>query len=139
MAIASRKGKSRPGRPSLYKSALAGRICERLADGETLRRICRDEGMPTRRTVTNWLLVHEDFRQLYARARDIQADLFAEEVVDIADDRRGDLVPGKDGKPTPDWENVQRSRLRVDARKWFAGKVAPKKYGERIMQELSGP
>ncbi|MEX3667997.1 hypothetical protein AB3X82_07315 [Paraburkholderia phenoliruptrix] len=80
----------------------------------------------------------------YARAREAQADTLADEMLDIADDGRNDWMErlGRDDTPlgwTVNGEAVQRSRIRLDARKWLAGKIAPKKYGEKIMQEVSGP
>ncbi len=81
-------GAKKKGRPSLYTEALAAKICRRLAEGETLRAICRDEAL------------------------------------EIADDALGDWTADKDGKKTFDHEHVQRSRLRVDTRKWAAGKLA---------------
>src|SRR6266404_4568495 len=127
------------GRPSTYAPALGLAICERLVDGESLRAICNDAEMPARLTVFRWLAAHPDFCNQYARAREAQADALAEEVLAIGDDARGDLVVDADGKVTTRWENVQRSRLRCDNRKWFCAKVAPKKYGDRVTAELSGP
>jgi len=94
--------------------------------------------MPARLTVFRWLAAHPDFCNQYARARELQADALAEEVLAIGDDARGDLVIDADGKARTNWENVQRSRLRCDNRKWFCAKVAPKKYGDRVTAELSG-
>jgi hypothetical protein len=127
------------GRPSLFKASVAEKLCTLLVEGRTLRAICADASMPSKATVMRWLAQHEEFRDQYARAREAQADTLAEEVIEIADDGAGDMVQDEDGKERVDWENVNRSRLRVDARKWFASKVAPKRYGERISQELSGP
>lgn len=133
-----RKSKRSRGRPSSFKPAIAAKICERLANPETLRAICGDETMPAKSTVMRWLAQHAAFRDQYARAREDQADAIAEEILEIADDAGADVVV-ENGKPRVDWENVNRSRLRVDARKWFAGKVAPKRYGDRVAQEISGP
>jgi hypothetical protein len=129
------------GRPSIFDSETAKRICERIADGETLRQICSDPSMPAKTTVLRWLsrAEHAEFRDQYARARELMGDSLAEEVIAIADDDAGDVVSDGKGGSTLDWQNVQRSRLRVDARKWFASKVAPKRYGDRLVQELSGP
>src|SRR5438132_622777 len=75
------------GRPSLFKTSVADVICRRLADGETLRAICSNPAMPAKATVMRWLAQHPEFRDRYARAREVQADVLAEEVIDIADDR----------------------------------------------------
>ncbi len=122
------------GRPSLYTDALAAEICRRLAEGETLRSVCRDEAMPDKATVLRWLAdkAKADFRAQYTYAREMQADALFDEALVIADDASGDWVVGQDGKKTLDHENIQRSRLRVDTRKWAAGKLAPKKYGDKL-------
>lgn len=112
------------GRPSLYTEDVAAEILERLAEGESLRSICEDAGMPTRAAVHLWVLAdREGFSVRYARARAIQAEVLAEEILDIADTE-------------PD---VQRARLKIDAIKWYSSKVAPKRFGDRITQELTGP
>ncbi len=122
------------GRPSLYTEALAAKICRRLADGEPLRSICRDKVMPDKATVLRWLAdkAKADFRDQYAHAREMQADALFDEVLEIADDVSGDWSTDKDGKKSLDHEHVQRSRLRVDTRKWAAGKMAPKRYGDKL-------
>ncbi len=91
--------------------------------------------MPAIRTVMYWLQRHEDFMQQYARAREIQAELLAEEIIEIADDSSGDVIVDDDGKEQTNHERVARSRLRVDARKWYASKLAPKRYGDRIQHD----
>ncbi|HDL7100129.1 TPA: hypothetical protein PXM79_002920 [Yersinia enterocolitica] len=73
--------------------------------------------------------------QQYARARAIQAELLAEEIITIADDSSGDVIVDDDGKEQTNHERVARSRLRVDARKWYASKLAPKRYGDRVQHE----
>lgn len=118
------------GRPSDFTQEIADVICEQLADGESLRKICLGEDMPSKSAVFRWLLDRPDFRDQYARAREAQADAIADEILDIADDGSNDFM-GEDEKYNGD--AVQRSRLRVDARKWFAGKLAPKKYGDSTM------
>lgn len=129
------------GRPSVYSNVIADIICTRLAAGESLRGICRDEALPDAATVFRWLASSDEryggFREQYARARDIQADALVDEILDISDDGTNDWMErkGADGQSLG-WqlngEHVQRSRLRVDSRKWFASKVAPKKYGDKI-------
>lgn len=118
------------GRPSDFTQEIADVICEKLADGESLRKICLGEDMPSKSAVFRWLLDRPDFRDQYARAREAQADAIADEILDIADDGSNDFM-GEDEKYNGD--AVQRSRLRVDARKWFAGKLAPKKYGDATL------
>jgi hypothetical protein len=130
--------KRKAGRPSLYTEPLAARICRRLAEGESLRAICADKAMPAISTVMGWLFDgnHDGFSEQYARAREAQAEVRADEIVDIADDTSGDFAADKDGKLAANSEHIQRSRLRVDARKWIAAKLLPKRYGDKI--DLSG-
>jgi hypothetical protein len=116
------------GRPNEYTPEVADRICDMLADGKSLRSICLLDDMPAQSTVCRWLAKDEEFRKQYAYAREVQADTLADEILDIADDGANDFM-GEDEKYNGD--AVQRSRLRVDARKWLAGKLKPKVYGEK--------
>lgn len=124
------------GRPSDYGPEIATLICTRLADGNSLRTICKADDMPDARTVYRWLEAHAEFRQQYARAREDQADALAEEILEIADDGRNDTYLTEDGAELVNHDHIARSRLRVDARKWLASKMAPKKYGDKL--ELAG-
>jgi hypothetical protein len=124
-------------RPSSFTQEMADAICERLVDGDSLRAICRDPEMPAISTVCRWLAHNEEFQKQYACAREAQADTLADEILDIADDSTGDTINTENGeKPNNEW--ISRSRLRVDARKWLAGKMAPKKYGEKLIAEHTG-
>lgn len=127
------------GRPSEFHQDVADAICERLAEGESLRSICADDAMPSKATVCKWLGRHANFADQYARAREMQAETMADEIKDIADDGSCDTYLDLDGKERTDHEVVARSRLRVDARKWLASKLLPKKYGEKVTQEHTGP
>lgn len=130
------------GRPSKYTDVLAAMICERIANGESLRRVCEDESIPALSTVCKWLNENKVFSEQYKRAREDQADLFAAEILEIADDGRNDWMErqGKDGESAlvVDHEHIQRSRLRVDTRKWLMARMAPKKYGDRVTNEHVG-
>lgn len=126
------------GRPSGYTKEIGDEICERLSDGESLRAICRDDHMPSKAAVFRWLYVNQTFRDQYARAKEEQADSLADDILDIADDGRNDTYVDDEGNKKVDFDVIQRSRLRVDARKWIASKLKPKVYGDRIQQEISG-
>jgi hypothetical protein len=117
-----------------FDQALADEICERLVNGESLRKICLSDHMPAASTVCLWLTLNDQFAEQYARARDAQADTLADEILDIADDGSNDWMGDKDEKDGTQYNGdaVQRSKLRVDARKWIAAKLKPKKYGERV-------
>lgn len=123
-------------RPSKYSQQLADAICDLLVDGKSLRTICSTAKMPSRSTVIRWLAENEAFRNQYARARELQADTLAEEILDIADKAVLGERLKKDGKgkvlERQTGDMVERSKLMIDARKWYAGKLQPKKYGERV-------
>lgn len=123
------------GRPSGYSQDLADRICAELAGGRSLRSVCDDEGMPDRQTVFRWLRQDEEFCAQYARAKEESADSLVDEMLDIADDAKNDWMERHDPN-NPGYqfngEHVQRSRVRIDTRKWTASKLKPKKYGDRV-------
>lgn len=102
-------------------------ICARLAVGESLRSICKRERMPSMSTVFEWLRLDPAFAQNYTRAREHQAESYADEIASIADSAQG-----------LDSAGVNAARLRVDARKWCASKLLPKRYGDRIDVQHQG-
>ena len=125
------------GRPSLYSPEIAATICERISSGEILTNICKEPGMPNIVTVLgNWLDAHPDFAKLYARAKMRRLEVMAEEITAISDDSTGDWIEDAEGNRRANPESVQRSRLRVDTRKWLLAKLAAKTYGDK--RELSG-
>jgi hypothetical protein len=126
------------GRPSIFSQELADTICERLADGESLRRICEDETMPAKSTVFRWLAADKSFQDQYTRAREVQADSWADDILDISDDGANDTYTDGDGNERTNQDVIARSRLRVDTRKWLMARMAPKKYGDKITQEVTG-
>jgi hypothetical protein len=127
-----------PHRPSLYTPEIADVILRRLSDGETLREICRTPGMPDDRTVRGWALDdREGFAAVYARARMIGGYAMGDDLLKIADDSKGDMTTDADGRPIVNHENINRSRLRVDTRKWLLSKVLPRVFGDKV--ELTGP
>lgn len=125
------------GRPTLYSQALVDDICLRISAGETLVAICRTPGYPDRTTVMRWLAdpKRKDFYDAYTKARIEQLDMWAEEIVEIAEDGRNDWVLNND-ENNPGYrfngEHYQRSRLRIDTRKWLLAKLNAKRYGDRI-------
>lgn len=111
--------KRKIGRPTDYTKDMADKICEKIANGRSLRSICAEDGMPPMKTIYRWLEANEEFRHQYARARDKQADYFAEEIIEIADSAEAESAA------------VSKAKLQIDARKWAASKIAPKKYGDK--------
>jgi hypothetical protein len=104
------------GRPSDFSPETANTICERLADGESLRKICKDEDMPDRSTVRRWLSQRTEFRDQYAHARIEQADVYAERIIEEVETAT----------------DAALGRLKMDALKWAASKLAPKVYGDKL-------
>jgi hypothetical protein len=115
-----------PGRPSSYTPDLAEQICALLAEGEPLRAICDRPDMPGQSTVYRWIEEREDFRERYTRARVVQGSVVAE---------RGYMEALEAGKTL----DPAAARVRFDAARWLAGKLAPKVYGEKTTTEHTGP
>lgn len=124
------------GRPTIYSNKLADKICVRLAQGESLLSICKDDGMPHTSTVYQWVLDNDEFSDKYDTARIMQANHMFDELLEIADDGTNDYMEreAKDGSTYEivNSEVVQRSKLRVDTRKWYLSKLAPKIYGDKL-------
>src|SRR6266480_1240925 len=116
------KNQPKDGRSLGYSAEIAETICERLINGESLRAICADPRMPAKATVFRWLASNQEFRRWYALARECQAEDFAYEILEIADDSSRDYVKetGVDGKVTWvfDKEHIARQRLKIKALKW---------------------
>ena len=130
------------GRPSTYSPRTADAICTHLIEGRSLRSICAEKGYPAESTVSRWLRDYPDFRTHYAHAREMQADRYAAEIIELADAERETRkhVYRADGtKEVTVADAVERTRLQIDARKWYASKLAPKKYGDKVQTEISGP
>jgi hypothetical protein len=132
----------RPTHPnSVFTKEIADRICSRIGNGESLRTICSDADLPHISTFMRWLAdeSRSELREQYVCARELQADKYAEEIIQIADDGGNDTYLDEDGQPRTEHDVIARSRLRVDARKWYASKLAPKKYGDKVEQTVQGP
>ncbi len=130
------------GRPTTFSQETANKILVRVMAGESLRSICRDEAMPARSTVHLWLASRADFSDQYARACDVRADEVFDEMFEIADDATNDWMERKGEDDACGWQvngdAVQRSRLRIDTRKWALARMNPKKYGDKITNEVVG-
>lgn len=124
-----------------FSPEVCDKICDEIASGRSLRSICLDDGMPHISAVMNWLNKTDDkkyqpFIEQYARARDTQAEVYFDEIVQIADDSTNDieLLRLDDGqtKESISHAAIQRARLQIDARKWALSKMKPKKYGDKL-------
>jgi hypothetical protein len=129
-----------------YTPELGELICERIAEGQSLRQIALHPGMPTVSTMMRWAALgdagdkrYTDFSEQYVRAMAARADYMGEQIIDIADDSTGDTFVDDDGNERVNFDNIQRSKLRIETHKWLMGKMKPKKYGDKITNEHIGP
>ena len=135
-------------RPTTYNEDIAAEICGYLAMGESLRKVCRRAGMPAPSTVFLWLRQQKDFSEQYARAKEEAADMFIEDIIEIADNAKKDKIPvyklnEETGKKelvgyTESKNSVRRAQVQIDSRKWLAMKLKPKKYGEKLDMTTNG-
>lgn len=106
----------------VFSPELFDRICERMANGESLRAICKGKDMPNKRTVLRWLECNEKLADQYSEAQNLRAEHYFDEIIDIADSKA----------------DPQKTRVQIDARKWVLSRMNPKKYGDKFTQELTG-
>lgn len=107
---------------SVFSQKVFDRICERIAEGESLLAICKTKDYPAKRTFLRWVANDEKLAAQYGEAQNMRAEHYFDEIVDIAD---------KGSDPA-------KTRVQVDARKWVLARMNPKKYGDRFTQELTG-
>jgi hypothetical protein len=125
----------RMGRPSKYSEQLATQFCTLIASGMSLKRACKQEGMPDPQTIFTWFGKHKEFLDLYTRATEERSESFHEDILDISDDGSNDWMEANYGGDTvwiTNGEALQRSRLRVETRKWLMEKMKPRKYGAKL-------
>jgi len=126
--VMPRAGESNQGRQLVFMEDVADKVLERISNGESLRAVCLDPDMPDGSTIRKWLARNPDFARQYAYARDEQADSLFDETIFIADSLGVGVTS----------EQVQLARLQIDTRKWVAGKLRPKKYGDLVKHEHTG-
>jgi hypothetical protein len=110
-----------------YTPEIADTICERVAACEAVHQFAGTDGLPSESAIYDWLNKYPEFAEKYTRARERQADRMVAECREIADTDKEKMGA------------VERDRLRVMVRQWGAERMAPKKYGARLKQEVSGP
>ena len=115
--------KPKMGRPTLFTDELALEICERIANGRSLRSVCLDKDMPHMATVMRWIDDNSDFCEQYRRACEDRETTHFEEMLTIADE------------VLPETAEVARAKLRIDTRKWVLSRMNPKKYGDKQKDE----
>lgn len=116
-------------RPSIYTELLAVEICHRLSMGESARQICRDPAMPVLSTLMKWLNEPDKgwFSDQYDRARNLQSDYYADEVVDLADEL----------SECAEANEINRAKLRIDSRKWKCARMTPRRWGDKSSLDLT--
>ncbi|MDS1650684.1 DNA-binding protein [Escherichia coli] len=115
------------GRPHGYTEEKALEICELVADGQSINKISKMPGMPNRSTILKWFRDVPEFSTMYARAKEIGFEVLADEIIDLAD-----------AEVNTDKDQLRRHQLMIDTRKWLLAKLQPRKYGERVTQEIVG-
>lgn len=113
------------GRPTIFSEEIADEICERMVEGEDLVRICRDDHLPARSTIYKWMAENSVFRTRIACAREGLADFVASKIADLSEG-------------TTD-ETANADRVRLAALQWRAARLAPRRYSEKHITEISGP
>ena len=127
------------GRPTKYSDKLADRICQKIAEGYSVRSICKEKDMVSMQTLFRWLRENDKFREQYVRACEERSYAQAEEIIDIADNATNAYMEKLEGDGYIfNSENVQRSRLRIDTRKWLMSKMNPKVYGDKLDMTTNG-
>jgi hypothetical protein len=115
------------GRPHGYTEEKALEICELVADGQSINKISKMPGMPNRSTILKWFRDVPEFSTMYARAKEIGFEVLADEIIDLAD-----------AEVNTDKDQLRRHQLMIETRKWLLAKLQPRKYGERVTQEIVG-
>ena len=123
-------------RPTVYNEEVKNEICGRISEGESLRSVCASDNLPAISTIMDWLVknTYPEFSEQYTRSRHVQYLLMADEILDIADNGANDYMirHHKDDEAySLNGEHVQRSRIRLDTRKWVLCKMLPKIYGDK--------
>ncbi len=121
-----KKATRKVGRPSIYTQELADKICSELATGKSLRHVCGGGEMPSLQTIFTWFRVHKEFLEQYTRAKEASADALADDIQDISDK----VLTGQ--------YEANNARVAVDAKKWVASKLKPKRYGDRLDMTTNG-
>lgn len=116
-----------------FSQELFDEICGYLSTGESLRTVCKREGMPVKASVFRWLSGKPELRDQYARAKAEGSDAVAEDMFDIADE-----MPPMKEDGSVDGGYISYAKHRTDVRKWYLSKIAPKIYGDKVTQEHVG-
>ena len=127
----------RRGAPTIKTPELLEAICAGISLGKSARAMCVEAGI-SQRVLWNWLANDAALMQQYLRAKELCIDAYAEEIIEISDDGSRDTYTDEKGREVIDREVIARSQLRIDARKWYASRLAPKKYGDKLSTTQDG-
>jgi hypothetical protein len=123
---AGRKGTPTIKTPELLEAILAG-----ISLGKSARTMCVEVGI-SQRVLWNWLASDHELMRNYLRAKELCVDAYAEEIIEISDDGSRDVHIDEKGREVVNRDVIARAQLRIDARKWYAARLAPKKYGDKL-------
>lgn len=126
-------------RSSEFDQEIADRLCEWLAEGRSLNKFCELDGNPAQTTIRRWRESNPEFRSQYAQARIDQYYVYADQIIDIADDGLNDTYVDDKGNIRTDHDVVHRSKLRVESRKWLLSKRIPHEFGDRVSEASQKP
>ena len=113
------------------KDKIFNYVCSEIEKGKALRNVLKDENMPSTSTFYQWLDNDEVKAKQYARATEVRADIIFDDILTIADENTNDTSINENGIEVVNNDVIQRSRLRIDARKWVLSKLNPKKFGDK--------
>ena len=126
VALSKKKGAPTLKTPELLDAIFAG-----ISLGKSARAMCVEVGI-SQRVLWNWLASDEELMRQYQRAKELCVDAYAEEIIEISDERSADTYVDEKGREIVNRDVIARAQLRIDARKWYASRLAPKKYGDKL-------
>jgi hypothetical protein len=119
-------------RPTLCTPDISAEICDRIAGGASLREIARDRTMPCVRTISRWIVHNDDFYHDYIRARQAQAHVIADEILELIYNLTEQIPEGQAAMPT-----VIARKSQLDALRWYLKQMLPKEFGEQPLLSLN--
>jgi hypothetical protein len=131
--------KLKMGRPTVYSEALANEICNKIASSNVgTRKLCEmHEAWPSQDTIFTWIKTYPYFSERYSEAKRLQIEVFMDDILFISDNIENDKLTDQDGKLVLNSVAVSRAKLQVDTKKWLAGKLMPRMYGDKVQQEVT--
>lgn len=131
--------RNKGGRPKIFKQELADEICLRVGKGQSLNKICQDDHIPCRATIYSWMQENNHFLNNYVKAKADSADAHAEKIMELS------FMEGVDEKDPKYYYDAQGNKrvdaqllkVQIDALKWTASKLKPKKYGSDALLAIT--